>query len=661
MPDGNTVKNIKIEVSANTKSAENGIDRLSKALANLNVNISNNSKTTIKNTANIRTNTSEVDKNAKAHSSAAKSVKSHSNGLARLGAALKRILIYRAIRGMIKATTSALNEGIERMYKYSEAHGKAFARVMDAYAVEIQYLKDSFGAAVAPLLDLLLPIITQLIDKFVELINIVNQFFRALAGETTWFKVDKTAAKFADDTEAAAKAQKKLNDQLMDFDQLNLITTPNDSGRGRLDDELGELKGHWEDIDPEIIDFVKHLPENLAKIAGAILGVVGALEALKKLWDWLHKLGGTEIPNIGSPNFDTGNKIDIGDAFDWDSFFDRLKMELLKRLPSLIADAAATLSRLFPATKKIKIKMDWSEYEDFMEDLREDDPHEYTVRIILNQNSFTRFRQMLDRELGVFTIITRVNDLGYRNFKREVDETDTFYDIIARINDLDYRKFKEEVARTLGLFVVVVRLNTLAYDNFKKQLEVPLTQTVNIVTKNVGSSNPTSNSNTAITPNSGSASTSSGGGTGHGGSHYFGDSDWSWNVAPRPGSHPTPTTSDILEELSKGKNGTSLFDWLLTNTSGFYANGGYPDTGSLFVAGEKAPEMVGAINGRTGVASGQEITGIAEAVYGTGAEEANLLRQLINAVREQRLVISPSASFGKVVNQSQRLYQGVTG
>ena len=96
-------------------------------------------------------------------------------------------------------------------------------------------------------------------------------------------------------------------------------------------------------------------------------------------------------------------------------------------------------------------------------------------------------------------------------------------------------------------------------------------------------------------------------------------------------------------------------------TGNLYANGGYPDMGSMFIAGEAGAEMVGTINGRTGVASGQEITGIAEAVYGTGAEEATLLRQLIGAVREQRLVISPSASFGKVVNQSQRLYQGGTG
>lgn len=57
--------------------------------------------------------------------------------------------------------------------------------------------------------------------------------------------------------------------------------------------------------------------------------------------------------------------------------------------------------------------------------------------------------------------------------------------------------------------------------------------------------------------------------------------------------------------------------------------GGFPDQGSLFVAGETygQSEWVGNINGKTGVASGYEITGIANAIYDTSAREMELLRQ----------------------------------
>lgn len=48
----------------------------------------------------------------------------------------------------------------------------------------------------------------------------------------------------------------------------------------------------------------------------------------------------------------------------------------------------------------------------------------------------------------------------------------------------------------------------------------------------------------------------------------------------------------------------------------FYANGGFPRKGQLFVANEVMPEMVGTMDGRTAVANQQEITtGIANAVY----------------------------------------------
>ena len=92
-----------------------------------------------------------------------------------------------------------------------------------------------------------------------------------------------------------------------------------------------------------------------------------------------------------------------------------------------------------------------------------------------------------------------------------------------------------------------------------------------------------------------------------------------------------------------------------------FAKGGLPQVGTMFVAGEAGAEMVGNINGRTGVASGQEITGIGDAVWSTGGRTANLLEELINVVRDKNLTLSPSAALGRTVAQSQRLYARQTG
>lgn len=80
----------------------------------------------------------------------------------------------------------------------------------------------------------------------------------------------------------------------------------------------------------------------------------------------------------------------------------------------------------------------------------------------------------------------------------------------------------------------------------------------------------------------------------------------------------------------------------------YYAQGGMVDEGSLFIAGEAGAEMVGNINGRTGVASQGEITGIRQSVEATGnaearllAEQNALLRQIL--AKEGNVTVSTSA------------------
>ena len=115
-----------------------------------------------------------------------------------------------------------------------------------------------------------------------------------------------------------------------------------------------------------------------------------------------------------------------------------------------------------------------------------------------------------------------------------------------------------------------------------------------------------------------------------------------------------------LKIESQKLNGKTLFD---TQTINFgkikgYAQGGMPDMGSLFVAGETygQTEWVGNINGKTGVASGQEITGIAQAIRETSSQEIALLQtqnQYLSGILQKEFGISKKAigeatrSYGK--------------
>ena len=91
-----------------------------------------------------------------------------------------------------------------------------------------------------------------------------------------------------------------------------------------------------------------------------------------------------------------------------------------------------------------------------------------------------------------------------------------------------------------------------------------------------------------------------------------------------------------------------------------YAEGGFPQTGQLFVANEAGPEMVGRIGNQTAVANNDQIV----AGVSAGVAEANstgnaLLAQLVSVGQQllnKDLVIKPSIALGQVVQRSQSMY-----
>ena len=83
----------------------------------------------------------------------------------------------------------------------------------------------------------------------------------------------------------------------------------------------------------------------------------------------------------------------------------------------------------------------------------------------------------------------------------------------------------------------------------------------------------------------------------------------------------------------------------------WYANGGFPDTGDLFIANEKGPEMVGTMHGKTAVANQQEITdGIRQAVI----EGMSQVFGGQNANRDVVVQIDGREVFRAVVNENNR-------
>ena len=98
-----------------------------------------------------------------------------------------------------------------------------------------------------------------------------------------------------------------------------------------------------------------------------------------------------------------------------------------------------------------------------------------------------------------------------------------------------------------------------------------------------------------------------------------------------------------------------------------FAEGGFPTTGSLFVANEAGPEYVGTMGGRTAVAnSDQIVSGVASGVAAGQAEQNALLRQqnqLLTQMLNKEFTAKavPGSEWGRFIQQSSSAYARQTG
>lgn len=242
-------------------------------------------------------------------------VKSHTSAFEKLGDAVKRIAFYRAIRSAIKAVTQAMKEGVTNLYYYSAALNSLDAarakNTMDSFATSALYVKNSLGAALMPILQSLVPLVNSVADAFAAAANAVNQFFHALKGEGMFTRAKKYATEYGDALGGAAGKAKELKKQVFGFDELNIFNAPSSGGGGGASGL--DYSQMFEEV--PVADWIKKLADNAAwESLGTILAM--KLNAAVKRFD--AKQFGTNL----------GKKIQagVGTAFGFLETFDFKKV-----------------------------------------------------------------------------------------------------------------------------------------------------------------------------------------------------------------------------------------------------------------------------------------------------------------------------------------------
>lgn len=192
-----------------------------------------------------------------------------------------RVAMYRFIRTVIKEITQAMVTGVNNVYAYSTAIGGSLAPAMDSIATSGLYASNALGAMASPILESLAPAIDFLIDKFVALINVINQFFAFLGGHATWTKAIKQQTKFNSELGkgggAAKQAKKELDLYLASFDELHVMNDLNKHNGGRGGGAGGGLDPssmfEQAEFDGPVADFASRIKELFANKDWKGLGI----------------------------------------------------------------------------------------------------------------------------------------------------------------------------------------------------------------------------------------------------------------------------------------------------------------------------------------------------------------------------------------------------
>ena len=207
------------------------------------------------------------------------------NGLKKLINQFNKIMKYRIIRKIIQEIYKALTEGVKNVIEFDQATSDA----VDKIAGKFEFLKNSIGAMLAPLIQVVEPILTELLQVSGELGNSFAEIFAGANGQTKF-------AKARDDLKGFNDEAKKT--QALGIDELNVIQQGNDyfteeqvnlgEKENALAKELGELFAQLKEVFSKVFDIAKQF---ISKILPAISKMlVPIVNIISKIFDLIEML-----------------------------------------------------------------------------------------------------------------------------------------------------------------------------------------------------------------------------------------------------------------------------------------------------------------------------------------------------------------------------------
>lgn len=185
----------------------------------------------------------------------------------------KFLLKYQLIFKLFSMVTNAVKEGISNLYEWSKATNGVFAKSLDSAKSKILLLKNSIATALAPAITALIPVFNAVANAVVFCLNAIAQFISAIRGLGTWTKATEAVDGYTEAVKGAGAAHKGL---LASFDELNVIGSSGGGGGGGA-------SNLWEGAfeEKELSPFFAWIKDHLSLVKTLALGIGAAVVGWK--------------------------------------------------------------------------------------------------------------------------------------------------------------------------------------------------------------------------------------------------------------------------------------------------------------------------------------------------------------------------------------------
>jgi hypothetical protein len=243
---------------------------------------------------------------------------------------IKRVAMYRLIRTAIKFITQSFQEGMKNLYAWSSAVNGEFAKSMDTLTTASKYAGNSLAAMASPLINAISPAIDFVVDKLVDMFNVINQIIARLTGQTSYTAAKKVASQWQEASDSAAGSARHAADEIkrtiLGFDEINKLNGDNKStggsGSGSGLDNAASNMFETRPIEGSVSSFAdqlksafenanwKELGTTLGEKINELVGKINFADAGKKVGEAINGWFTTKYWTLETINFtNIGNKI----------------------------------------------------------------------------------------------------------------------------------------------------------------------------------------------------------------------------------------------------------------------------------------------------------------------------------------------------------------